>query len=285
MKVLLTGSTGFLGSRALAFFREGHTVGALPSALLRGEWTAARREQLYAAVCEQRPTVIFHTAAISNIEAAERDPQASYQANVALPLALAQVAARLKCKLVCCSSDQVYNGSEGLGAFTEDAPLAPTQTYGRHKLEAEARVADAAPDAVSLRLSWMYDMPAYGMPSHRNLLVNLLLAAARGQTLRLYATDRRGVTYVRQAVANLPAAFALPGGVYNFGSESTQSTYGIAQAWCQAMGLDPAMLAAAEGEPRNLCMDCGRIRQAGILFDGSAEGIRRCLADHGLSGL
>ena len=284
-KVLMTGTTGFLGSRALPFFRERGQALTIPSSLLRGEWTAEREEALYAAVTEAEPEVILHMAAISDMGYAEQHPEESYQANVTLPLALARIAAREKLKLVCCSSDQVYNGCDGPGPFAETAALQPNNVYGRHKLEAEARVNDASPEAVSLRLTWMYDLPAFGLPTHRNLLTNLLGAALRGEALTLWTTDTRGVTYVRQVVENLPRAFALPGGAYNFGSEGDRSVYEVARVWCEALGVNAAGVLPAQGRPRSLLMDDAAAMAHGIEFDTTVEGIRRCMADYGWSAL
>jgi len=285
MNILLTGATGFLGSRALAFLRESETVTALPSALIRGELTAERADALYAAVAEAAPDVIFHTAAISDTGYAEQHPDESYQANVLLPLALANIAARLHAKLVSCSSDQVYNGCTERGPFGETFPLQPVNVYGRHKLEAEARVQEAAPDAVSLRLTWMYDLPARGMPTHRNLLTNLLGAALHGQPLSLSVDDLRGITYAGQVVGYLPLAFTLPGGVYNFGSEGDRSVYDIALAWCDALGLNRATVTPVRGRPRSLLMNGASAAAQGICFDLSAEGVQRCLAEYGLNRL
>ena len=285
MKVLLTGASGFLGSRALAFFRERGQVAAIPSSLLRGEWTAQWENALHAAVAEAAPDVLLHMAAISDTGYAEQHPEESYQANVALPLALARIAAREKVKLVCCSSDQVYNGCGGSGPFAETEPLQPVNVYGRHKLEAEARVSEASPEAVSLRLTWMYDLPGYGLPTHRNLLTNLLGAALRGETLTLSTTDTRGVTYARQVVENLPRAFGLPGGAYNFGSEGDRSVYAVALAWCEALGLDADRVRPMQGRPRSLLMDGAAAASRGICFDTTAEGIRRCMADYGWNAL
>ncbi|HPF86730.1 MAG TPA: sugar nucleotide-binding protein [Candidatus Limiplasma sp.] len=285
MKVLLTGGTGFLGSRVQRYLRQGYEVGTLPSALLRGELTAARMERLAEAVAAEKADVLFHAAAISDTGYAQQHPEESYRANVCLPQTLAGIAAKLRCKFVFCSSDQVYGGCAGKGPFAEDMPLKPVNVYGRHKLEAEALVAEAAPGAVSLRLTWMYDLPACRLPSHRDLLLQMLLAAVRREPLPLSATDYRGVTYVGQVLENLPMAFALPGGVYNFGSGSDQNIFQIAVAWRGELGLDGLEIQPVDGNLRSLCMDMGKTKAVGIAFDETIFGIRRCISDYGLDKL
>lgn len=285
MRVLVTGATGFLGSRAMQALAQGFEPVALPSALLRGPLTAERFAAVDAAVAEAGAGALVHAAAIASTAYAEQHPDESRVANVQLPEALARICARRGLKMAFCSSDQVYFGLEGLGPFTEAEALIPANVYGAHKLEAEARVLAAAPDAVCLRLTWMYDLPSYGVPVHPNLLLNLLAAAAGGTPLRLPPADWRGVTYARQVTGFLPAALRFPGGVYNFGSESELPTLALAARWCETLGLPPSAVERGEGAQRSLRMHCATCRAQGVAFDDSAEGLRRCLTDHGLGWL
>lgn len=282
MKILLTGATGFLGSRIYQSLKDAHDVRLIPSSLLRGEMTANRVEKLYELASDFAPEALVHTAAISDMGYAEAHPNESYQANVALPEALARIASKLGCKLISCSSDQVYNGCDDLQAFDERTICSPSNTYGRHKLEAEKRVSEADPTAVSLRLTWMYDLPAYTLPTHPNLLTLLLTHAMKREPMTLMATDLRGVTYARQVASLLPLTFGLSGGAYNFGSESQQSVYELACEWKKALGLTVDIIPSENGQKRSLCMDCAKAKVSGIQFDDSAKGIARCIADYRL---
>ena len=79
--ILVTGPRGFVGRRIMERFPD---AAALPSELSR----SADTEGIAAHVEQVHPSAIFHTAAISDIGTCEKDPQASYQANVLLPVAL-----------------------------------------------------------------------------------------------------------------------------------------------------------------------------------------------------
>ena len=94
------------------------------------------------------------------------------------------------------------------------------------------------------------------------------------------ANDCRGVTYVRQVIANLAPALSLPGGVYNFGSSNTENMVHTAQQFAQE--LDIAVQIEAADWPRNLVMDGKKLEKAGIRFDTTQQGIRHCLRDYGL---
>lgn len=275
-KILVTGAGGFVGARILAQLGDRYEMAAFP----RGMLASADRGQVLAAVRAAAPEVILHTAAVSDTGYSEAHPDQSYRANVELTLWMAEAARETGAKLVCFSSDQVYAGLPGKGPFGEEEVRTPANVYGRHKREAEQRGLDLLPDAVFLRATWMYDLPGYGLPIRPNLPLNLLRAALRGEEAVFSAGDYRGVTYVRQAVENLIPAMALPGGCYNFGSENALDMDATARAFCAAMGIAPRL--APGDRVRSLAMDCGKARRAGIVFDDTAAGIRRCLADYGL---
>lgn len=184
--ILVTGPRGFVGRRIMERFLD---AVALPSELSR----SADAEGIAAHVEQVHPSAIFHTAAISDIGTCEKDPRASYQANVLLPVALAKAAKATGAKLVAFSSDQVYTGRADGGPFGEDLSLPePANVYARHKLEAEKRVLDILPQAVMLRATWMYDMPQYGQPNRGNFLANVLRSALRGERQTYSRREFRG---------------------------------------------------------------------------------------------
>ena len=143
--ILLTGATGFVGEKIMQLCED-----VLPCPSLRG----AAEEDVRRIVEESGADTIVHTAAISDIGVCQANPEASYLANVQLPLYLARASKNVK--LICFSSDQVYSGLESEGPYTEDT-VRPGNLYAEHKLEMEQRVLDIAPDAVMLRAEWMYD--------------------------------------------------------------------------------------------------------------------------------
>ena len=277
-RILVSGAGGFVGARVMAQLSGRFEMHAFPKGMLSG----ATEADILSAIWEVKPDAIVHAAAISDIGESEKHPEASCRANVELPLWMAKGAKKMGAKLLCFSSDQVYAGMEGVGPFAEDAPVHPTNTYGRHKLEAEKRVLDFLPEAVMLRATWMYDFPGFGLPIRGNLLMNLLCAALRREPQRFSVNDYRGVTYVRHAIELLIPAMALPGGVYNFGSENSLSMYDTARDFVKALGLSLA-IEETHGDTRSLAMDCEKARKNGVVFDDTQAGIRRCTGDYRLS--
>ena len=278
-QIFITGAGGFVGARACQRLQGSYTVLTPP----KGWMADCTEEQLMQMLAEMHPDVILHTAAISDTGYAEKHPEEAYRANVQLPLWLARAAAQCGAKLVAFSSDQVYAGVQQPGSLAETVQLSPANVYGRQKLEMEQRVLDACSDAVLLRATWMYDLPGYGLPIRGNLPLNLVKAALYGEKVRVSSRDYRGVTYVRQAVENLLPAAALPGGVYNYGSENSDDMVTTARTFAEAMQLPNAdSLIAPADWPRNMAMDCRKLLEHGIAFDTTQDGIYRCLRDYGL---
>jgi dTDP-4-dehydrorhamnose reductase len=179
----------------------------------------------------------------------------------------------------------VYSGCTGTNPHSENEDrLTPVNVYGRHKLEAEKRVLDVCPDAVSLRLSWMYDMPMYRTSTNNNFTLGLIKAAIAGKAGKYSVSDFRGVTYVRSVVEHMPEAFNLPGGVYNYGSENDKNMYETACEFMTALGLTdriPSLIISSDAtQPRNLLMDCSKIREHGINFELTTEGIKKMVSDY-----
>lgn len=270
MKVLLTGAKGFVGSRIAAAYP------CLPCPSLRG----AGQDEVKRMVDEAGPDLIIHTAAIADIGTCEKDPEASYRANVTLPMYLARAAG--SSKLLVFSTDQVYAGNPLPGPYKEEDALEPANTYARHKLEMERRVLDIRPDAVLLRATWMYDLPLYGHDNRGNFLMNVMMAALKGESLRFSNREYRGLTYVRQVAELTLKSRALPGGAYNFGSENPLTMYETAQALLNTLNAKASL--EAGDSTRNLWMDTGKLQAQGIRFDTTAEGFLRCEADYGLGG-
>ena len=259
--ILITGANGFVGHKLMELCKD--TV-ASPS--LRN----VTQEMVNRMIEESNADVVVHTAAISDIGTCEADPEASYFANVQIPVYLAHACKDRK--LICFSSDQVYSACEENGPYIEDV-VKPGNIYAEHKLEMEQRVLDLVPSAVMLRAEWMYDYPA-----ERSNYLRMLLNEKQVLT---FGKQYRGITYLREVAENMPKIFMLPGGVYNFGSETKQTMYDIT---CEMLHFLKSDRKPEEVPPaHNLWMDCTKAKERGILFSDAKEGLKRCLKDYHLA--
>ena len=188
---------------------------------------------------------------------------------------MAKAARAAGAKLVAFSSDQVYAGVTQDGPLAETLPLSPANVYGQHKLEAEHRALELLPDAVLLRVPWMYDFPGNDLPIRGNLPLNLLRAAQDGTPVQFSQNDWRGVSFVREVIENLRSALALPGGVYNFGSGNDANMAETAKQFAERMGIT-VKLEPADWH-RDLLMDGSKAAAQGIRFRSTLDGFAECL--------
>ncbi len=259
--ILVTGATGFVGGKIMQVCKD---VIACPS--LRN----ASEEDVRRIVEESGADTIIHTAAISDIGQCRDNPEASYHANVLIPLYLARAAKNAK--LICFSSDQVYSGMEEEGPYTEDR-VKPGNLYAEHKLLMENLVLDLDPDAVMLRAEWMYDY----YPKRSNYLMGILNAT---DSVRFSSRQYRGVTYVKKVAENMEKVALLPGGAYNFGSETAKSIHEITEEFLALLGKDIRL----EDIPpqHNLWMNCEKARKLGVDFPTVEQGLKECARDYHL---
>lgn len=260
-KMLITGGSGFLGSRAAKYFAGKYEL-LTPS---HREMDITTAEAVNRVVEAFHPDVILHCAAMSDVGQCKREPEVSWQRNVVGSVNVARAAAAVGAKCLLCSSDQVYFET-------------PDNLYATEKRTAEENGLAANPDAVFLRLSWMYDPIPNKRPDFISQLIPLL---SNEETVTYALYDRRGITDVNEVIANMEKAIAIPGGVYDFGASNDKSMYETVARIFAGLGLDTARVKADErsfqDSPRDMTMNLEAINRYGIFFSDTAEAVIRNL--------
>ena len=280
-RMLVTGASGFLGSRITEYFRGKYDIFA-PS---HREMDIKDEKSVAAVLDEWKPDVVVHCAAVSDVERCSREPEESWRINVDGSVKLAKESGRIGAKCILCSSDQVYVGSRIPGPHREEEALSPGNLYGREKLEAEEKCAEVNPDCILLRLSWMYDGRTLKETEHGDFMRSLLAGMKNGEKLRYPVHDRRGITDVNEVIRNLEKAFTLKGGVYNFGSPNEKRTYDTVCGVFQKLGWDTGRLEKNEEafseNLRDITMDQRKLNAGGIFFRTTEEGILAGIREYG----
>lgn len=278
-KLLITGSSGFLGSRLALYYKDKYEL-LLPT---HSQLNVSREEAVMAYMEQFQPDIVLHCAALSNTWYCEQHPDESHRVNVQGTVKIAKACKHIGAKLVFMSSDQVYNGTPVSGPLKEQDVFQPVNVYGRHKLEAEQRALRNNPMSVALRLTWMYDVPGSHMKLNSNILVNIQKALDEGTTIKAATHEYRGVTNVWVVVRNMEQTLELPGGIYNYGSGNHIDSYTLFLKVANIMGAkEPSTFILPDEErfseqTRNLTMDCSLINNFGIRFNDSVEGIEKAI--------
>ena len=78
----------------------------------------------------------------------------------------------------------------------------------------------------------------------------------------------------------MEAVKRLPGGAYNFGSETTKSMYEITKNFLELIGKQ---IPVEDISPyNNLWMNCEKARKNGVIFSTVEDGLKKCACDYGL---
>lgn len=241
MKVLITGSEGFVGSHLIRELREHrHTPVACPLARCDVRQAAAWE----AVLSEDRPEAVIHLAALSSIELCERDPRATWEVNTLAVEAMLKIQARVLpgSAFLFVSSSKIYAPREK--ALDEHAPLDPADFYALTKLSADLRCAQLAHE-LNLRILRVRPFNHTGPGQGPGFLLGDLVARARSSALKnrcevevgdpSACVDLSDVRDVARAY-RLVLEKAPTGSVFNVGAGSTASVAELIGMISQAAG-------------------------------------------------
>ena len=272
-RLLVTGASGFLGSRIVDYYSEKFEV----YAPRHEEMDITDRENVYAVFQKVRPYAVIHSAAVSDVGMCEKEPEKSWKINVDGSRNIAMAAEEFRSKYLFCSSDQVYIGSNVIGLHKDSEELMPQNVYAKEKRKAEEECLAQNPGCVILRLSWMYDIMARNELEHGDFFRTLTAKLQTDQEISYPIYDVRGITDVNEVIRNLEKAMELPGGIYNFGSPNDRNTYETVEAMFHILQWDAGRLKKNETafapNPRNISMSQEKLKEYGIVFPSTLESL------------
>lgn len=208
---MITGAGGQLGHALRASFPAAR-------ALTRADWDVT-----HLAPADLHADLVLHSAAWTDVDGAEDDPQGAAAVNVGG----VQHAAALGVPLVVWSSDYVFDGRKAEPYLESDAP-SPLGAYGRTKLHGEAAAGERA---WVVRTSWLF-----GETSKNFLRTMLRLGADRAEVA--VVDDQRGSpTYVGHLAEVTQQVMALPYGVYHVAAGGDCTWADFAEAIFEEAGL------------------------------------------------
>ncbi|MCS6816699.1 MAG: dTDP-4-dehydrorhamnose reductase [Blastocatellia bacterium] len=134
-RVLVVGAAGLLGRYVVRTFAREHEVWAMR----RADLDVRDREQVERVLRAVRPQVVINCAAISDVDACERDPELAFQVNAEGPRHLAEVCCEIEAALVQISTDYIFDGHKR-EPYTIADPPRPLNRYGASKWAGEEAV-------------------------------------------------------------------------------------------------------------------------------------------------
>ncbi len=280
LRVGVTGARGRVGS---ALVDELRRRGAEVIAWSRPDYDLDDPESAARVVGRDQPTLVYHSAAWTDVDGCARDPGLATRRNALATAELARACVDVGADLVYISTNEVFNGEreDGLG-YQEDDPTEPLNPYGQSKAlgeqEARSAFAGAAADAWVVRTSWVFGPPGNDFPAR---IIAAADALAQGAQLRVVGDEVGRPTSSRdlaKALVRLP--YEVPSATYHLTSGGRASRFEWARLVIErcrpGVPIEEIRLAdrpRASRPPKWAVLDTGRAEGGGLALRPWSEAL------------
>lgn len=270
MKVLVTGAHGQLAIALSKRPVREHEIICLG----RPELDITLADTVTAAFDRHTPDIVINTAAYTNVERAESEPELAARLNQEGAGNVARSARRYGCPIIHISTDYVFDGRSRQDYLESDA-TAPLSVYGASKLAGEAAVESETPDHVIVRTSWLHS------PYGTNFVKTMLRLA--GERAQIDVVDdqfgcptsavalARALMTIAEQIATAPEQSGR--GVYHLAGNGSASWAGFAREVFKAsnamggptadvISIDTASRPTAAERPARSVLNCDKAETA-----------------------
>ena len=225
MRIAVTGSKGQLGTALQQVLASDELLLVdLP------EYDISDYAAITGALASFRPQVIIHTAALTDVDGCERDPELAYRVNTIGTRNLAWAAEACAAPLVYISTDYVFDGAKGAPYWEYDRPN-PQSVYAATKWMGEQVVRDLLSRFYIVRVAWLYG------PGPRNFVRTVLRLADERGNLGMVTDEIGSPTSALDVARALARLVALPAyGIYHLTNAGVCSRYDWALAILRLAG-------------------------------------------------
>ncbi len=253
MRIAIIGSKGQLGTAL-----QGRLAGEALLPLDLPELDITHPDQVRSALAGFAPDVVIHSAALTNVDRCETDPDLAYRVNAVGTQNVALACQRCGAAMVYISTDYVFDGSKG-APYLEYDPPAPLSVYARSKLAGEWATQALLQRFYIVRTAWLY------APGGANFVQTVLRLARERGALSMVTDEVGSPTNALDLAAAL--ARLVPSelyGIYHFTNSGVCSRYEWAREILRLAGLEHVPVTPTQGyvrpapvpkrvELRNLC--------------------------------
>jgi len=308
LKILVTGATGLLGSELCRRLSGPHEVtgwarhvpaagasGSAATPACAAPGAAGRRlsaaagglgwksesvdvtqvSSVQEGVNRLRPRLVVHAAAMTDVDACEKDPASARRMNAEATGILAAACAGAGAVLLAISTDYVFDGASP-APYRESETPNPISLYGRSKLKGEQEALSLAPRVMIVRVSGLFG-PA------RDNFVSLAARRLRAGEKVPAVTDQvnspsytvdlaEGIAQLIALLERSPDAAEQGGplhGVFHLANQGGASRLQVAEAVARILGAPPSLILQTRWadldrparRPPQSQLDCSRFAQ------------------------
>lgn len=150
MKIAITGTEGQLGGALMRKLSFDHTI--IPLTIYDFDITDRSNT---ARLADQKPDLVIHCAAMTDVDGAARDPMLAFKVNAFGTQNIALACQRCNAAMVYISTNEVFDGTKAAPYLETDAP-SPINAYGKSKLAGEWYTQHLLQKFYIVRTTWLY---------------------------------------------------------------------------------------------------------------------------------
>lgn len=247
MKVLITGANGLIGQHIIKLLLNKNYQVVATS---RGEsrlpfqpsdnytyhaMDVANALETFAVMSLEKPDVVVHAAAMTNVDDCELRPQHCERINVQGTSQVLTDAEAFSSHFIYISTDFVFDGEKG--NYTEEDDTKPISLYGFSKLQAESMVQTSTIPFAIVRTCLVYGNLLQGGRS--NIVSWVKESLEQGKTIQVVNDQLRTPTYVEDVAKGIVLIIEKKAtGIYHISGKDWLTPYDIAIKTANKFQLD-----------------------------------------------
>jgi len=253
-RVLITGSNGLLGQKLVELLSQEPSIELIATAKGNNRLNVSsdysyvslditQEEEVNQVFEEYQPNMVIHTAAMTNVDACEKDPEGCVELNVTAVEYLIRASEKYNTFFCHLSTDFIFDGADG--PYSEDAQANPISIYGESKLKAEKLL-----QASSLRWAIARTVLVYGIVadmSRTNIILWVKKSLEEGKTINVVTDQFRTPTLAEDlAIGCWLITQKEAEGIFNISGSDFLTPYEMAIKTAKYYGLNEDLIQTAD---------------------------------------
>jgi len=217
VRIALTGSNGMLGHDIKKVLSDVELV-----ALTRKDLDITSLDQSVSRIKEISPDYLIHSAAYTDVDGCEQDPEKAYLLNGLGTRNITMACEEIKCPIIYISSDYVFDGTKK-DPYNEWDETNPISKYGFSKLLGERYVTSLTNRYYIVRTSWLYGK------NGKNFVETICRLLSEKDEIEIVDDQIGSPTYTYDLAVKLKELLGKGYGVYHITNSSHCSWFEFAQ--------------------------------------------------------